>query len=641
MKYKKLLGISLAIVLILSGCSTNKATETKVSENINNEISSIISTVFSDKDMDIGYDTLSSVNIALSGRTATSDSNTVIIDGTNVTISDEGTYIVSGNLDDGMIIIDVDDTKKVQIVLNNANIHNNDLAGIYIKNADKVFVTTAENSENTISSGETFVQIDDNNIDGAIFSKSDITFNGLGTLNIISEGEHGVVSKDSLTITCGTYNIEALKNGLSGKDDVCIADGTFNIISGKDGIKSENKDDTSLGYVYIANGTLEINSEGDGISASNWLQADNGTYNIVTGGGSINGETHTNNMTKGMGGRPNGGGNIGMPPERENSEISEEKTPLEMPEGKKTNRNIPHETLENENNIEISQNTVETTEEEIASTKGVKATNMIIINEGTYNFDCADDAFHSNKDLEFYNGTVQIQTGDDAFHADENLKIYNGNINIEKCYEGLEGLTVEIFDGNIDIISNDDGINAAGGNDQSGFEEKGQDKFISDTGAEIIISGGNLTINAEGDGIDSNGNLTISGGNIYVMGASVGADTAIDYDGDGTITGGTIIGIGLNGMTQNFGSNSTQGSILVSTNNQENGSKIILTDSIENEILYWQSEKSFSSVLISSPELKEGGTYSITAGTYTNDITLDTLIYGESTYKQQDKKFNK
>ncbi len=633
MKYKKLLGMPLAIALILSGCSTNTTAEITTEENTNTEISSIISTAFSDRDMDIGYDTLSSANITLSETTATSDSNSVIIDGTNITISNEGTYIVSGTLNDGMIIVDVDDTKKVQIVLNNANIHNNDLSGLYVKNADKVFVTTAENSENTISSGETFVQIDDNNIDGAVFSKSDITFNGLGILNIISEGEHGVVSKDSLTITCGTYNVEALKSGLSGKDDVCIADGTFNITSGKDGIKSENTDDTSLGYVYIANGTFDINSEGDGISASNWLQTDNGTYNIVTGGGSINGETHTDNMTGGMGGRPNGGGNMGTPPERPESEISEVTTPPERLEGEKLNRNMPTETLEN--NTEISQNKVETTEEDTVSTKGIKATNMLIINEGTYNFDCADDAFHSNKDLEFYNGTVQIKTGDDAFHADEDLKIYNGNINIEKCYEGLEGLTVEILDGNIDIISDDDGINAAGGNDQSGFGGKGQDKFASDTGAEIIISGGNITINAEGDGIDSNGNLTVSGGNIYVMGASVGADTALDYDGEATIIGGTIIGVGLNGMTQNFGTNSTQGSILISTDNQEVGSEILLKDSTGKEMVSWQSEKSFSSVLISSPDLKEGETYSITAGTYTNDITLDSLIYRESRSGQQ------
>lgn len=245
------------------------------------ETASSTSSVFTSRDLDPSYDENSSINISLEGSTATCGSSSVNIDGSSITINAEGTYILSGTLDDGMIVVDVDNTEKVQLVLDNADINSSTSAAIYVKQADKVFVTSEEGSTNTLSNGGSFEAIDENNIDAVIFSKDDLTLNGTGTLVIESPAGHGIVSKDSLRITGGKYEITAASHGLTGKDDVSIAYGEFNITSGEDGIHSENSDDTTLGYVYIENGTFNISAGDDGIHAYESVTVNGGTLNIT------------------------------------------------------------------------------------------------------------------------------------------------------------------------------------------------------------------------------------------------------------------------------------------------------------------------------------------------------------------------
>ena len=182
-----------------------------------------------------------------------------------------------------------------------------DGAAIYVPSADKVFITTAAGSANALENGGSYTAMDDNNIDGVIFSKCDLTLNGAGSLSIQAAEGHGVVSKDDLVVTSGSYTITAASQGLSGKDSVATADGTFVLDTGKDAIQSDNTEDADKGYVYLAGGDYTITSQGDGVSASGWLWVAGGSYTVSTGGGSENGEDHTQAQTPGdmggMGGR--------------------------------------------------------------------------------------------------------------------------------------------------------------------------------------------------------------------------------------------------------------------------------------------------------------------------------------------------
>ena len=287
MKYKKLCTI-ISIIILLTGCKSNSS-ESSITSDSSTSIDGLnISEMFTDRDKEIGYDEENSVIISLNNNSITCEDKNVSIDGTNATILDEGTYIISGTLDNGSIIVECDDSDKVQLVLDNVTITNDSTAALYVRQADKVFITLATNSQNIINTVGEFVAIDDNKIDGAIYSKEDLTLNGNGTLSVTCTFGHGIVSKDDLVITSGTYIIESEKQGLSGKDSVRIADGDFIITSGTDSIHSENVDDENLGFVYIANGTFILTSNSDGISSSYITQIDDGTFTIETGGGSSN-----------------------------------------------------------------------------------------------------------------------------------------------------------------------------------------------------------------------------------------------------------------------------------------------------------------------------------------------------------------
>lgn len=232
-------------------------------------------------------------------------SSGVSISGNIITITKEGTYVFSGALSEGQIVVDAD-SAKVQLVLDNADITCASSAAIYVKNADKTFITLAEGSENILMNTAEYEAIDDNNIDAVIFSKDDLTLNGKGTLTINSEYGHGIVSKDDLKLVGGTCNITAKTHALSGKDSVRIAAGTYNLTSCKDGIHSENADDDEKGFVYIASGDFTIESTGDGIDASYVVQIDDGDFDITAGDGAEN-ATKTNNDMPGGG----TGGNMG------------------------------------------------------------------------------------------------------------------------------------------------------------------------------------------------------------------------------------------------------------------------------------------------------------------------------------------
>lgn len=515
MKRKVVLAFLLTGALVLSGCSkTNNSNETSSgSTSTDSSAQGIdVSNMFSDRDKEIGYDEENSTVIKLSDDSTTCDSDAVQISGNTVTIIDEGTYILSGTLTDGMVIVDAEDTDKVQLVLDGVDITSAESAAIYVREADKVFITTASDSQNTLTNGGTYTAIDDNNIDAAIFSKSDLTLNGAGSLTITAKAGHGVVSKDDLVLTSRTYQIDAASHGLSGIDSVRIAGGSYTIVSGKDGIHAENADDTSLGFVYLADGTFDITSDGDGISAGNWLQADGGVYTVKAGGGSEN--------------------------------VQKSDGEWQFGPGQQTE-------------------STDTTEEDTVSMKAIKAAGELILKGGKYSLDSADDTIHSNANITISDGEFTLASGDDGIHADSATTISGGTIDITESYEGIEGLSIDI-----------------------------------------------------------------TGGETYVSGPTNDGNSALDYNGTGTVTGGIFIAAGSSGMAENFGDSSTQGVMMVTVNSQAAGSAVSLSDSSGNELVSWTPEKEYTSVIISCPEITTGQEYTLTTGSDTTQITMDSIVYG-------------
>lgn len=550
--------------------------------------------MFTERDLAGTYEESGAVYVTLSDDDITGETDGVVINGQTVTITAEGTYIFSGTLSEGQIVVDADNA-KVQIVFDNVDITCASSAAVYVKSAEKVFVTLAEGSQNTLRNTDEYVAIDDNNIDAVIFAKSDLTLNGTGSLTIVSAEGHGIVSKDDLKITGGTYDITAAGHALSGKDSVRIADGTFILTAEKDGIHAENADDEEKGYIYIADGDFAITSDGDGMDASNIVQIEDGTFDITAGGGAANSlKTHESDM-------PGGG-------------MSQN---IERPDGE----NMPQDT---------------TTDESGTSTKGIKAGGGMYLNGGTYQIDSADDSIHSNANITIADGTYTLATGDDGVHADDALTVNGGTITVTESYEGLEGLTVTINDGTIDITARDDGINTAGGTDQSGFGTfgdhfKGMDSADDETEETtdnemwMELNGGYIHILAGGDGVDSNGDLTINGGEIYIDGPSDNGNSAIDY-GDRSsayVNGGTLVAIGSSGMAEVMSDSSKQKVLMVKLGEQMEAGNVVLTDSEGNVIVSYTALKTYDCVIISTAEVESGATYTLATSGTTTEVTAE------------------
>ncbi len=617
---KKLLALFCATALSMTavaGCTGTKSstgnvvsseTETNAEEtSAQSEAGSFSSAdMFTERDLAGTYEESGAVYVTLSSDGITGETDGVAINGQTVTITAEGTYIFSGTLSEGQIVVDADNA-KVQIVFDNVDITCASSAAVYVKSAEKVFVTLAEGSQNTLRNTDEYVAIDDNNIDAVIFAKSDLTLNGTGSLTIVSAEGHGIVSKDDLKITGGTYDITAAGHALSGKDSVRIADGTFILTAEKDGIHAENADDEEKGYIYIADGDFTITSDGDGMDASNIVQIEDGTFDITAGGGAANSQkTHESDMP---------GGGMSQNIERPDGESMPQMG--EKPDGE----NMPQDT---------------TTDESGTSTKGIKAGGGMYLNGGTYQIDSADDSIHSNANITIADGTYTLATGDDGVHADDALTVNGGTITVTESYEGLEGLTVTINDGTIDITARDDGINTAGGTDQSGFGTfgdhfKGMDSADDETEETtdnemwMELNGGYIHILAGGDGVDSNGDLTINGGEIYIDGPSDNGNSAIDY-GDRSsayVNGGMLVAIGSSGMAEGMSDSSKQEVLMVKLGEQMKAGDVVLTDSEGNVIVSYTALKSYDCVIISTAEVESGATYTLTTSGTTTEVTAE------------------
>lgn len=466
----------------------------------------------------------------------------------SLVIKENGTYNLTGTIDDGLIIVETNGNVKLN--LNNVSITNSNGPAIYIKSAENVVINLVEGSKNVLTDGNSYDNYEED-VKATLYSSDDLIIEGTGKLVINGFYQDGIVSKDDLKIINGIYEINAKDDGIRGKDSLYIIDGSFTIESGADAIKSTNDTDIEKGFILIENGIYNLTSEEDGIQAETKILIKNGKFNIKTGGGSNN---SSDNFYWGNWG----------------SSSNEQ------------------------------------------SAKGIKSGDNLVINNGTFTFDTSDDAIHSNNYAGIKDGNFFISSGDDGIHADTEIIIDNGEIDISKSYEGIESAKITINDSNIRLVSSDDGINIAGGNDSSSMNRPGANHYTNNKDNILTINDGKIYINSKGDGIDVNGSAYINDGNIIVDGPTDNGNGILDYDNYFIINGGELIAAGSSGMFQKLSESSKIYSInIYFTSKIASGSKITITNSNKKEVISYTTTKTVDAILVASEKLENNTRYTI------------------------------
>lgn len=568
-------------------------------------------------------------SITLSPDGSTSTDASVRIDGQTVTITQAGTYQIAGTLGDGALIVESGENAKITLVLGGVSIKNTTGAAIQIGTADDVTIELAEGTTNVLQSGE---EVDiaaatesEEASGGALQSKVDLKIKGKGSLTVLGYLNNGIHCTKDLKIKNGNISVTALGHGIKGKNSVTVSGGTVTVTSGKDGITSDETENEEKGFVTIEDGEIIITSVGDGVSAETTLTVTDGVISIISGSGSANAQQKTDNMRDWW--------------DFDNS----------------------------------------ASDDNSASCKGLKAGKAMMISGGSITIDAQDDALHTNGDMTISGGECILSTGDDGAHAALSLTVLDGKITVLTSYEGLEANQITLAGGDLDITATDDGINANGGsngfsggfgggfgggrggmggsfggrrndtNNQSGdmtppdnnnmtLPDNSNMQTPSDDTTDkqpvLLITGGKITVNADGDGLDSNGNLRVEGGDITVNGPSNGGNGALDIGtengGAGVIAGGTLIALGASSMAENFGSTSTQCAFLVTMNSFGAGETITITDSQGTVLYTGVTVKSANSVVFSSADLVVGETYTVTIGSSSATVTQSSTVVGNS-----------
>lgn len=663
--------------MLLSGCASqeitnsqdnisSKTSQTSHAEANNVSISQNTESIveFSEDDSNTSYDENNSIKISLNGSSAEISGGGAKLEGNTIKITKAGTYVLSGKLSDGQILISAGKNDTVKLVLDNADITSKTTSAIYAEKCEKTIILLADGTKNTISDTKTDTNTSessdenenesdsDSNANAAIYIKDDLTILGNGSLTVNGNAHNGITSKDTLRITGGTIVVNAANNGITGRDNLSVTGGNITINAESDGMRStySDTDKEEKGHIFIENAEINITSGNDAVQAEKNLIINSGTFNIKTGDGASKTTNTQNNM--------------------------------DMPSFK--------------------QGDWGTSSEDTESIKGLKAGSSITINNGTFTINSEDDSVHTNGNVEITGGIFTLSTSDDGIHADNNLKIQNGTITITQSYEGLEATVIEISGGTVDLTASDDGINASNGSGSGmgGFEGFGgfnrnmdrgmMNKFGNNTTDNdnsdvsernipsmpdgeipndfngnmpsmpdgeipndfegnipsipesetsnnsensnensnsplIKISGGTVYVTAQGDGIDSNADIEISGGTIIVNGTTNGGNGIIDHDGNCTITGGLLIGSGTYDMLEMPESSSSQNSAAIMFNEtQSAGTLVYVTDSSGNVIAAMSPEKNFTCIILSTDTLKKGETYTV----YTNGKADGESLHG-------------
>ena len=489
-----------------------------------------------DEDADHKWDSGEAVPVSLTGDDATSSSDNVSVSDGVVTVTAAGTYQFSGELTDGQIAVDTSDDGIVRLVLDGVTIANSTTAAVVVSKADEVVIVLAEGSTNTLTDASEYVypDADTDEPNAALFSKSDLTITGTGSLNVEGRAYDGIASKDGLVIDSGTIEVAAEEDGIRGKDYVVINGGTTTVTAGGDGVKSTNDSDASRGYVLVSAGTTEITSGRDGIVATTDVITTGGTIAVTAGGGSSTSETDN------------------------------------------------------------------------TSAKGLSGTVCVVTGGGDLTIDSADTAVYSENAVSLGGGTLNLSSAGTGVKSKLSLYLSAGTLDIIESSEGMEATTIEIVGGDNTITASDDGVNGTDGAD---------DQKAVATGVFVAISGGTTVINAEGDGLDSNGTLEITGGTTVVNGPTKDSNGALDANGTFTISGGTLLATGPAGESADPETGSGQSWVCATlAATQVAGTVIHLATPTGEEIIAFESVKQFESMFFSSDKITADQSYDLYTG---------------------------
>lgn len=505
-----------------------------------------------------------------------------------ISIEQSGTYRLSGSSESGRIEVNVDgtvDSKTVHLILAGVNLASNDTDGVISikKNTARVILTLEDGTINTLadtaaiatetsdsSTEETLVYPD-----GALVCRqAPLTINGNGSLFVSSELGTGIKATGILKIMSGNITVSSAgKNGISSKNSLGIEGGILTVTANGDGIKTTTPDDTTnttLGHMNINNADITVTSKEDALQSYGGINLENANLTLTA--------------------------------------------------TKDSNKLI---TVEGETKD---------------SFKGIKAGSTITITGGAFQINSSDDSIHTNGSMALAPDTMTMSSGDDGIHADNSLQINNGTITITNSYEGIEGANITVSGGNLSIRASDDGFNGAGGNDTSTEGEFGNDTFgpgIPNTGNsnyQILFSGGSTYVNADGDGLDANGSLYMTGGTVYVDGPTNNGNGALDFDSVFEISGGTLVAVGSAGMTQTPSTTSTQPSVQFNpSQTQSANTPLALKNASGNVLVTHTPAKQYQVILISSPDLQINSAYSLYLNNQlSSTITLSGIVTGGS-----------
>lgn len=461
---------------------------------------------YSDRDKDASYDVASATNIALSGQGATVSGEGAAVEGATVTITAAGTYVVTGELTAGSLVVNAGDADKVQIVLSGASIRNEAGPALNIQQADKVFVTLDDGTQNTLADGASYELMEgEDEPNAALYSKADLTINGTGALSVEGNYRHGVNSKDDLVVTGGAITVVAKEDGLRGKDCVKVADGSFAITAGGDGVKSSNDEDPTRGFVSIDGGTFAVEAGDEGFQAATYLRLAGGDAQIKA----------------------------------------------------------------------------------------------------------ADHALRSDVEAAMTGGTYVVEAGGKGMNPETKFTMDGGTFTVTGCEEGIEAQEGIVNNGELNITASDDGINAA----VAERSDETAEAAVATNASEdclIQINGGMVTVDAGGDGLDSNGYVEVNGGVVLASGSAGGGDSALDYEYGAKITGGAVILAGATGMAETF-TEGTQPFAMVAAEGAA-GTNLAVTDEAGTVLVSYTVPKAFQCAVVSAPGLTEGATGKVIVG---------------------------
>ena len=561
---------------------------------------------FTAGDLSPEYDISDANVITLSGGSATVSGNGAYAYDGGVIISSTGVYVISGTLDDGSITVDADDAAKVWLYFNDVNITCQDNAALIIENADKVFLTLAEGQESVLVSGSEYeTSATEAGIDGVIYARDDLTINGAGSLSISGGPAHGIVANDDLVITGGTIAVTSALDTIHVNDSLRMTGAAMTLDAGDDAIQVDNEG----GYIYIESGEFNITAEDEGIAAEGDITIDGGEFNIAVGTG------------QGSHGLKSGG------------------------------------------TVNVNDGTIDIT----SCYEGVQAS-YIDITGGDITINSIDDGLNASNGASGFGmgfgmggagGQGMRQRGSYDASGTETA----GSGEMPESDEMPEGETTdfgempesdempegeppefgEMPEGEMPKFGEMPEGEMPGSREMKDGSGSEDTQNNSDTQAEdtsnaetpwIHISGGTLTIlnesGRDADGIDSNGDIIISGGTIRVSlngnSGNNAIDCATENGGVCEINGGNIIACGSSQMAESFGSTSTQCSILYNLQTgADAGTALTLRDSNGNILMSYEVPYGFTSVNISCPEMKLGETYTISVGETEENVTLEEM----------------